>query len=1096
MAMIDISNIYPDIMGGRDLPKIYDDTPTYDEAMGASLGRFRNAFSSPLNINDTLYDYDPDFDVAQSIFDLDPSYHEYSMNLIFAQNQNHLDHLIEKIDRSKEDQEILSRATIGQLAFVSLFDPINLIALPVGVGVGAMRAGFQVGKATMMLTAAEEAVLSSIDPVQRDLQKSAINIGVSGLAGYTLGSIVGFATTSSSGRVIKSIADETEEAENALTPAKVVDEDAAPIIVDESFDKTQRISDYGEIPSVPKPEPQGDPSLVQNVFTSSFIFKAATSGYKRIMGAKDVPTDFKKFYYDLVGDQGQLAVGHVNGHTLGISVFMDQAKYQAEMYKFYKNLQKSFVKESKKPVVFALDYAVGRQRDFNAFIKEVGMMRLNNRKPQTQAQEEAMQLINDFAETWRERLTETDLIGSAKFYRKQMKFFTKRIEDNEARIEKLRSEGMRSSHPYYQRVLARIDKYKNERLHAQDVLEDLKDMDVLPAGEKVFHPRFFLVDEIKKRREEFEKILMDWFTANPSIKVFDPRDPLSVQKLSTDPAKVAERVKRTVDKIISDGADNDFENGFFGYGASKHFMHRRLDIPNHLVADFIETNPFTAFMAYNQRVAPRYSFAKKFGGKSIDELLEEKTDELFDAGMDIDRINAVLADFRTDYDRVMNAPLRNPSRWDARVARRLKDLATFNFMGAVGFTTITEFGRLMAEHGVNRVMRTMIAKYTDDKIRLAAAEGPKASEGIEGAMHSSAIRYSDEMLTNPQMHGLWEQGKEAFYILNGLTPVTRFLKHLDAIMRQDQLIQFAIKEAAGEADDWMSQYLRRYGLSKADAKKLASNKGTAWQESDAGLIYANTDEWTDEALKERFQRAMSTGILNTIMNATPADRPRIMDGVALIPMRVARRFGMDEDPKYKGYARMESALLSLPFQFYGFALAAINKTTAAYTTGQMRSPLFGAIWMMGLGYAVLEIKSNFSSGSKRAWDGMPFTDKLIRSFDQSGLAALYSDMFYTSISSSMAMTGENYLDGYVKPKFPEKQGFFNSVNQFAGAGPSVSQDYYNAFNGLINGEKGSVEQAAKMIPGMRLWFMRYLVNSMQNAFDYESKDTISGYGRY
>jgi hypothetical protein len=186
----------------------------------------------------------------------------------------------------------------------------------------------------------------------------------------------------------------------------------------------------------------------------------------------------------------------------------------------------------------------------------------------------------------------------------------------------------------------------------------------------------------------------------------------------------------------------------------------------------------------------------------------------------------------------------------------------------------------------------------------------------------------------------------------------------------------------------------------------------------------------------------------------------------------------------------------LPFQFYGFALAAVNKTTAAYTTGQMRSPLFGAIWMMGLGYAVLEIKSNFSSGSKRAWDGMPFTDKLIRSFDQSGLAALYSDMFYTSISSSMAMTGENYLDGYVKPKFPEEQGFFNSVNQFAGAGPSVSQDYYNAFNGLINGEKGSVEQAAKMIPGMRLWFMRYLVNSMQNAFDYESKDTISGYGRY
>ena len=137
---------------------------------------------------------------------------------------------------------------------------------------------------------------------------------------------------------------------------------------------------------------------------------------------------------------------------------------------------------------------------------------------------------------------------------------------------------------------------------------------------------------------------------------------------------------------------------------------------------------------------------------------------------------------------------------------------------------------------------------------------------------------------------------------------------------------------------------------------------------------------------------MSSGILNTIMNATPADRPRMADGVALIPMRIARKFGMKEDAKYKGYARTESALLSLPFQFYSFALAAVNKTTAAYTTGQMRSPLFGAIWMMGLGYGVLEIKSQLSSGSRRTWENMPFTDKLIRSFDQSGLAALYTDM--------------------------------------------------------------------------------------------------------
>ena len=80
---------------------------------------------------------------------------------------------------------------------------------------------------------------------------------------------------------------------------------------------------------------------------------------------------------------------------------------------------------------------------------------------------------------------------------------------------------------------------------------------------------------------------------------------------------------------------------------------------------------------------------------------------------------------------------------------------------------------------------------------------------------------------NPQVHDLWEKGKDAFYILNGLTPVTRFLKTLDGILRQDQLIEFAIKEVSGEADEWMSVYLRRYGITKADAKKFSRNKGSA-----------------------------------------------------------------------------------------------------------------------------------------------------------------------------------------------------------------------------------------------------------------------------
>ena len=163
----------------------------------------------------------------------------------------------------------------------------------------------------------------------------------------------------------------------------------------------------------------------------------------------------------------------------------------------------------------------------------------------------------------------------------------------------------------------------------------------------------------------------------------------------------------------------------------------------------------------------------------------------------------------------------------------------------------------------------------------------------------------------------------------------------------------------------------------------------------------------------------------------------------------------------------------------------------------MKSPLAGTLVMMGLGYASLEIKSQLSKGAERAWDNLPWTDKLIRSFDQSGAIAFYTDMLYTSIATSMAMTGQNYLDGYVKPKFPEEQGFFNTVNQFAGAGPSVAQDYYDTFSGLLGGDPKYIDDAIKMIPGMKLFWVRALTNGMLGKLDDSFDDEMYiGYGRY
>ena len=735
--------------------------------------------------------------MAQAIFDLDPSYHQYVNGFTFAKNQDHLDYLVKKVDESKQRDEVLANSTIGNVLFAALFDPVNLIALPVGIGKNAISAGYNVAKANAALQLAEEVVVSSSDPNRRDLKSSAVNIGLAGAAGFTLGGIVGFATSKGSGSTIRKVTEAAREEAIAFDKTKPVSETNLQI-VNEEFDPSQKLSDFGPVGTdagiEPLPTVAADPSIVKNPFTNSWFNKVLTSPYKRTQMDDQVPIETKQTQYLLDGDMGQLAAGNQNGQTLGISVHAEQAQYQAEMHKFYMGMQKAYVKSGKTVTRF-LDYAGGpfRQKDFNKFMDHIGRIHVRGGKGANQAEEEALNLMRDFTKRWEERLTDTGLIGSVGHYEKSLEFWNRVIRNNEDMLRRMTSGEMKRPAWYKKVVGNRINNYKTVRDDVKDTIERLRGEEVMPSGDKNFFPRYFKINKIKKEKARFTQILTDYYYENPLATVYDPTNPKLKVEVDTSRAGAKRRAEATVDRMIRDPDDADYEKAFFGQGKSKHFMHRTLDIPNALVEDFIETNPFTVFMAYNQKVAPRYSFAKKFKGKTIAQIKDEQMDIMAEAGLDEDKINRVLSDLQTSYDRVMNAPLRNPQRWDATVVKYLKDIATFNYMGAVGLSSIPEVGRIIAEHGLSKSFAAMIARHTDEKVKLAVEEGRKAGEALEGALFSTSMRFSDEQAHNPMVHNLWEQGKEAFYILNGLTPITRGLKNLDALFAKILLLTWRSK---------------------------------------------------------------------------------------------------------------------------------------------------------------------------------------------------------------------------------------------------------------------------------------------------------------
>jgi hypothetical protein len=231
---------------------------------------------------------------------------------------------------------------------------------------------------------------------------------------------------------------------------------------------------------------------------------------------------------------------------------------------------------------------------------------------------------------------------------------------------------------------------------------------------------------------------------------------------------------------------------------------------------------------------------------------------------------------------------------------------------------------------------------------------------------------------------------------------------------------------------------------------------------------------------ETFRTAMQSGILNTVMMGTPADRPIITDGVVYVPYRIAKTFGYEEDSLVKGYSRVESGILGLPFQFYSYSLAAMNKVTAAYTQGQIKNPMTGVVAAMGLGYLAVQIKT-----PDWAWEQMEWSDRFARSFDQSGLLALYSDLLYSSINTSMALGYDNYMEGIISPKFPQEEDYVDAATGLLGAGPSIAVDLtVNPMASFINGEAGEgMKTFIRNLPFMRVWLWKDQMNAMTRGLE-------------
>lgn len=637
-----------------------------------------------------------------------------------------------------------------------------------------------------------------------------------------------------------------------------------------------------------------------------------------------------------------------------------------------------------------------------------------------------------------------------------------------------------SLRPRQAEALQKLDKHIAEMKDRLDNVQAYLDGSAVDKGlRENFFPRYFDRRKILADRGKLERILADHYMENPAVWGWDEKTNRYVRKvLDSDRDSAMRRATQTVDEILELVDDDGLEGfAYFGAGRSKHLLHRKLDIPNSKVQEFMVTDLKQVLVAYNEKMAPKYAFARQFrtergGIATIDDILAQNTREMRKEGVPQKEIDRINKEFVGSYDRIVGRVITKPDTLSTRVAQWLQTATQWTYLGGAGIAAVSDFANIFMDHEMKTIAKGLASLADDNSITMAKKELQKAGDGMEVIAGTYQMKFMESLSSDPFRSGLTDKINTGFYKFNLLSQMTMLAKTMDGMFRGHTIIEAATKLANGKATKFEKTFLSRYNIDEAMAAKIAAQP---FDKTKNGFFLANTDAWTDEAALSAFRSALKSGVMNRIIMGTPADKPLVMSGKTYLPMHIAETLGMKESKRVQGYAELEHPMLALPFTFYTYTVGALNKVTANYAQGAVRNPAIHFAVAMFFGYNIVKFRT-----PDWAWEDMDVEDKILRAFDFSGLAALYSDVFYRSLEMGMAFDME--LPIPFEPKFKEDPDAVGGIVSIFGAPADYAYGFVESGVDFARGNYGDgTEQFVRQIPLVWNMFIKEHMNSIKNG---------------
>ena len=333
-----------------------------------------------------------------------------------------------------------------------------------------------------------------------------------------------------------------------------------------------------------------------------------------------------------------------------------------------------------------------------------------------------------------------------------------------------------------------------------------------------------------------------------------------------------------------------------GHALPSALLSRRLDIPNKLVADYIETNVETVMRAYINRIGPVIEMAKRFGDHRM-------SDEFFNLDMEFNeallaasspkeaaRLKKEYGNARESLTVLRDKVLKtygipkDASRFSVRAARILKNNAIVSQMGASIYAAFADTGRVVMDEGMHALLDTGRKSFFEHRKDPESAfrrnsEDALASGVARELVQAQRIRSILDQDSSPhfsKFEEVLDNATRSIFVVNGLSWWTDTLSLFASTMIINRVFKTIPKILDNTATQEEIAEMADFGIDALWARRYM----TAWQKVGSpthdGLAIADTKKWLDQTAAVRFRTNLATLVQQQVLSPTIADRPTMM----------------------------------------------------------------------------------------------------------------------------------------------------------------------------------------------------------------------------